>query len=65
MRTALLVIILLALAAVVIILGMGLGQFGKGGVEGAKRSNKLMQYRIAAQFIAVLLVLGFVLIVGR
>lgn len=45
---------------VVLILTWGLGSFGKGGEYNAKNANKIMRYRIGAQFIAVLLILLFV-----
>nr|WP_319248113.1 twin transmembrane helix small protein [uncultured Celeribacter sp.] len=51
-----------ACLVVLVILALGIGQFGRGGVEGAKRSNKLMQARILAQLGAVILVVVFVLI---
>lgn len=44
------------------ILLTGIGNFGLGGDP--KTSNKLMRWRIIAQFIAVALLLGFVLIRG-
>lgn len=50
----------LACGVVVVILMTGVSTFGKGGIENAKRSNKLMRWRIIAQFIAVLLILLFV-----
>lgn len=46
----------IACAIVAVILALGLGQMGRGGIEGAKRSNKLMQYRILAQLATVILV---------
>ncbi len=49
-----------ACLAVVVILMLGLGGFAKGGDFNKKNSNKLMRYRIAAQFVAVLLILAFV-----
>ncbi|PJE31400.1 Hypoxia induced protein conserved region [Pseudooceanicola antarcticus] len=52
-----------AVLIVAIILMMGIGNFAKGG--DAKTSNKLMKWRIIAQFFAVLLILGFVLIRGQ
>lgn len=58
------IVILLAVAAVVIILMMGLGGFASGGAFNKNNSNKLMRYRIIAQFIAVLLILGFVWLRG-
>lgn len=54
------VVVLLAVAAVVIVLMIGLGGFAGGGEFNKKNSNKLMRYRIIAQFIAVLLILGYV-----
>ena len=54
----------LACGVVAVILLMGISQFGKGDIESSKRSNKFMQYRIIAQFIAVAAILLFVLIRG-
>lgn len=51
---------MLAMLSVVAILAIGLGQFGKGDIESAKRSNRMMKLRIAAQFVAVLLLLLFI-----
>lgn len=56
--------VLVAMAAVVFILARGIGHFGKGGADAAKKSNKMMRWRIYAQFIAVVLVLLFVWIRG-
>ncbi|NIZ08188.1 twin transmembrane helix small protein [Pseudooceanicola sp. HF7] len=49
-----------AVLLVAVILMLGIGNFAKGG--DSKRSNKLMQARIIAQFLAVVLILLFVLI---
>ncbi len=49
-----------ACLAVLVILIMGIGSFGKGGEGAAKRSNKLMRYRIYAQAVAVALIVLFV-----
>lgn len=46
--------------AVVVVLALGLGGFAGGGVFNKKYSNKLMRYRIAAQFAAVVLIVLFV-----
>lgn len=46
--------------AVVVILMIGIGGFAKGGEFNRKYANKLMQARIAAQFVAVILILLFV-----
>lgn len=45
---------------VVLILMTGIGGFAKGGEFNRKYANKLMRWRIAAQFVAVLLILLFV-----
>ena len=58
------IVILIAVAAVVIVLMMGLGGFAGGGAFNKKHSNRLMRYRIIAQFIAVLLIIGYVWLRG-
>jgi len=55
-----LILIALACLAVVIVLMLGLGGFAKGSGWAQKNSNKLMQYRIGAQFVAVLLIVAYV-----
>ncbi|SLN45485.1 twin transmembrane helix small protein [Roseisalinus antarcticus] len=54
------IVVALAVLGVAAILLMGIGNFGKGGDP--KTSNKLMKWRIGAQFVAVILILLFVLI---
>ena len=44
---------------VLIILIIGIGSFGKGGEFNRKYSNKLMQLRILAQFLAVVAIVLF------
>lgn len=46
------------------ILAFGIGGVGRGGAEQAKRSNRLMQWRIGAQFVAVVLIAIFVWLRG-
>jgi hypothetical protein len=55
----------IACLAVVVILAFGLGGFAGGGAFNRKNSNKLMRMRIAAQFVAVLLILAFVFFRGQ
>ncbi|MEO9894750.1 MAG: twin transmembrane helix small protein [Paracoccaceae bacterium] len=55
------VLILLACLAVVVVLMLGLGGFAKGSGWAQKNSNKLMRYRIGAQFVAVLLIVAYIL----
>ena len=54
------IIILIAIFVVVVVLMFGLGGFAGGGAFNKRNSNKLMRYRIIAQFIAVLLILLYV-----
>ena len=49
-----------ACLGVVVILALGISNFGKGTREAALQSNKMMRWRIIAQFGAVLLILLFV-----
>ncbi len=54
--------------AVLIVLGilvLGIGTFGKGGEFNHKHANKIMRWRIGAQFVAVLLILLFVYLRGE
>ena len=50
---------------VLVILMIGITVFAKGGNVNRKYSNKLMRYRVIAQAIAVLIILGYVLIQQR
>lgn len=54
------VAIIIACLAVVVILMLGLGGFASGGKFNKENSNKLMRYRIGAQFIAVVLIVIYV-----
>jgi hypothetical protein len=60
----LLIVVTLAVLAVLGILVVGIGGFAKGGEFNRKNANKLMRWRIGAQFIAVLLILGYVALRG-
>ncbi len=59
------VVLLLAMAAVVVVLTIGIANFGKGGMEAAKKSNKMMRLRILFQFIAVVLIVIYVVLRGQ
>jgi len=54
------ILVVLSMAAVAVVLIIGIGGFGRGGEFNRKYANKLMQLRIAAQFVAVLIILAFV-----
>ena len=45
--------------AVLVILMIGIGGFAKGGEFNRRHANRLMRYRIAAQAVAVLLIVAF------
>ena len=47
---------------VVIILMVGLGGFAQGGKFNKKHGNRMMRYRIAAQAVAIALILAYVLL---
>ncbi|MFO6465479.1 twin transmembrane helix small protein [uncultured Jannaschia sp.] len=54
-----------ACLVVLLILLVGVGGFAKGGEFNRKHANRLMRWRIIAQFVAVMLLLGFVWIRSR
>ena len=49
----------LACLVVLIILMIGIGSFAKGGEFNRKHSNRLMRYRIIAQAVAVIIIVGW------
>lgn len=51
--------------AVLGILMLGMGSFGKGGEFNRKNANKIMRWRIGAQFFAVVMILLFVYLRGE
>ena len=61
----LLIIALLACIVVLVILLLGISSFRKGGADAARQSNKFMQWRLIAQFVAVILIAIFVFIRGQ
>lgn len=54
------ILIIIAVVAVVLVLMAGLGGFASGGAFNKANSNKLMRWRIIAQFIAVVLIALYV-----
>ena len=58
-------VMVIAVLAVLVILMLGIGTFGKGGDFNRKHANKLMRWRIGAQFVAVLVILLFVYLRGE
>ena len=52
-------IVALAALAVLAILMFGIGTFAKGGEFNRKYANRIMRWRIGAQFFAVVLIVSF------
>ena len=53
-----------ACVVVLLILMVGVGGFAKGGDFNRKHANRIMRLRVAAQFVAVLLLVGYVWLRG-
>jgi hypothetical protein len=56
------IIVAIACLAVVAVLMVGVLGFGKGGDFNRKYANKIMRLRLLAQFVAVVLIVIFVLL---
>jgi len=54
------IVMVVAMLAVLGILMVGIGGFAKGGDFNRKHANRIMRYRIYAQFVTVLLILSVV-----
>ncbi|MCG3269293.1 twin transmembrane helix small protein [Yoonia sp. I 8.24] len=52
-------IVAVSALAVLAILMFGIGTFAKGGEFNRKHANRIMRWRIGAQFIAVVLIIAF------
>jgi len=50
---------------VVVVLAIGIGNFGKGGADGARKSNRMMWWRIGLQAVAVALIFLLVTVAGK
>ncbi|MEM8732015.1 MAG: twin transmembrane helix small protein [Pseudomonadota bacterium] len=53
-------LVVVAVLAVLVVLVLGITNFAKNGEKGGARSNRLMRYRIGAQFVAVVLIAIYV-----
>lgn len=58
------IVVAIAMLAVVVILLVGIGGFARGGEFNRKHANRIMRYRIGAQFVAIVLILVFVTVRG-
>ena len=54
------ILVAISVLVVLVILMIGIGSFGKSGEVHRKNANRLMRYRVAAQAIAVIVILIFV-----
>jgi len=59
------IIAAIASLIVLVILAIGIGSFAKGGDFNRKYANRLMRWRLAAQFIAVILIVSFAYLRSR
>lgn len=59
------IIAAIACLAVLAVLVVGVGGFARGGEFNRKYANKIMRLRLLFQFIAVILIVGFVYFTGR
>ncbi|GAB4293554.1 MAG: twin transmembrane helix small protein [Roseovarius sp.] len=59
------ILVVLACGITAAILLVGVMNFGRTGIENARRSNRLMRWRVAAQLIAVALIVLFVFMRSR
>ncbi len=58
------ILVVLSSLVVLAILMFGIGTFGKGGDFNRKHANRIMRYRIAAQAVAVVLIVAFAYLHG-
>ena len=59
------IIAAIASLIVLVILAIGIGSFAKGGDFNRKYANRLMRWRLAAQFVAVILIVSFAYLRSR
>lgn len=64
LQDPLFIVAAIACLAVLAVLMVGIGGFGRGGDFNRKYANKIMRLRIAAQFVAVILILVFIYFSG-
>ncbi|MCI4660393.1 MAG: twin transmembrane helix small protein [Neomegalonema sp.] len=64
MTSLLLILIPIVLVAVVFVVGRGLFSFTQEGEEHRRRSNRMMQWRLVLQALAVVLILIATVVIG-
>ena len=55
----------IGLGATLIILGLGIYSLARGGTFAKENSNKLMRLRVLAQGVTIILMLVFLILIGR
>lgn len=65
METTLTIFALIVTVGVAIILLFGIGTFTRGGEYNRRNANKIMRWRLAAQFVAVILIAAVVYLRGN
>ncbi len=55
----------IGLAATLIVLGLGIYSLARGGTFAKENSNKLMRLRVLAQGVTIVVMLLFLLLIGR
>lgn len=56
MTNALMILLPIVMLGVVFVLGRGIFAFAKGGEGAGRLSNRMMQWRIGLQFVAIVLI---------
>ncbi len=64
LQDPLFIVVAIACLIVLAVLLTGIGGFAKGGDFNRKHANRIMRYRIYAQFVAIVLIMIFVLLRG-
>jgi len=65
MLNLLFILALIATVGTALILLFGIGTFTRGGDFNKRNGNKLMRWRLAAQFVAVIFIAAFVFLRGN
>ena len=65
LKDPLFIVAAIASFAVLVILMVGIGSFAKGGDFNRKHANRLMRWRLGAQFVAVVLIVTFAYLRSR
>jgi len=65
MLDTLFILALITTVGTAIILMFGIGTFTRGGDFNRRNGNKIMRWRLAAQFVAVIFIAAFVLLRGN